>query len=212
MNKKQRALEIIEELDRLYPDAGCSLTYKTPLQLLIATQLAAQCTDERVNIVTRDLFEIYKTAEDFANADIKVLEQDIRSTGFYRNKARNIIACCQKIIDEYDGEVPDTMEKLLTLPGVGRKTANVILGNIFNTPGIVVDTHAKRLSNRLGLTKEQDPTKIEFDLMKIIPRERWSRFSNQLVFHGRAVCNARKPDCESCSLKPYCVYGQKKLK
>ncbi|NLX77612.1 MAG: endonuclease III [Clostridiaceae bacterium] len=212
MNKKQRALKIIEELDRLYPDAGCSLTYKTPLQLLIATQLAAQCTDERVNIVTRDLFEKYKTAEDFANADIKVLEQDIRSTGFYRNKARNIIACCQKIIDEYDGEVPDTMEKLLTLPGVGRKTANVILGNIFNTPGIVVDTHAKRLSNRLGLTKEQDPTKIEFDLMKIIPRERWSRFSNQLVFHGRAVCNARKPDCESCSLKPYCVYGQKKLK
>ena len=212
MNKKQRALKIIEELDRLYPDAGCSLTYKTPLQLLIATQLAAQCTDERVNIVTRDLFEKYKTAEDFANADIKVLEQDIRSTGFYRNKARNIIACCQKIIDEYDGEVPDTMEKLLTLPGVGRKTANVILGNIFNTPGIVVDTHAKRLSNRLGLTKEQDPTKIEFDLMKIIPRERWSRFSTQLVFHGRAVCNARKPDCESCSLKPYCVYGQKKLK
>jgi len=212
MNKKQRALKIIEELDRLYPDAGCSLTYKTPLQLLIATQLAAQCTDERVNIVTRDLFEKYKTAEDFENADIKVLEQDIRSTGFYRNKARNIIACCQKIIDEYDGEVPDTMEKLLTLPGVGRKTANVILGNIFNTPGIVVDTHAKRLSNRLGLTKEQDPTKIEFDLMKIIPRERWSRFSNQLVFHGRAVCNARKPDCESCSLKPYCVYGQKKLK
>ena len=212
MNKKQRALKIIEELDRLYPDAGCSLTYKTPLQLLIATQLAAQCTDERVNIVTRDLFEKYKTAEDFANADIKVLEQDIRSTGFYRNKARNIIACCQKIIDEYDGEVPDTMEKLLTLPGVGRKTANVILGNIFNTPGIVVDTHAKRLSNRLGLTKEQDPTKIEFDLMKIIPRERWSRFSNQLVFHGRAVCNARKPDCESCSLTPYCVYGQKKLK
>jgi len=212
MNKKQRALKIIEELDRLYPDAGCSLTYKTPLQLLIATQLAAQCTDERVNIVTRDLFEKYKTAEDFANADIKVLEQDIRSTGFYRNKARNIIACCQKIIDEYDGEVPDTMEKLLTLPGVGRKTANVILGNIFNTPGIVVDTHAKRLSNRLGLTKEQDPTKIEFDLMNIIPRERWSRFSNQLVFHGRAVCNARKPDCESCSLKPYCVYGQKKLK
>ena len=205
-------MKIIEELDRLYPDAGCSLTYKTPLQLLIATQLAAQCTDERVNIVTRDLFEKYKTAEDFANADIKVLEQDIRSTGFYRNKARNIIACCQKIIDEYDGEVPDTMEKLLTLPGVGRKTANVILGNIFNTPGIVVDTHAKRLSNRLGLTKEQDPTKIEFDLMKIIPRERWSRFSNQLVFHGRAVCNARKPDCESCSLKPYCVYGQKKLK
>lgn len=212
MQKKERVTGIIDELERLYPDAGCSLTYETPLQLLIATQLAAQCTDERVNIVTKDLFKKYKTAEDFANADLKTLEQDIRSTGFYRNKAKNIKECCKMIIEQYNGEVPDSMEKLLTLPGVGRKTANVVLGNIFGIPGIVVDTHAKRLSNRLGLTKEEDPVKIEFDLMKIIPKEKWSRFSNQLVFHGRAVCNARKPECEKCSLKPYCNYGQKKVK
>lgn len=212
MQKKQRVIKVMEELDKLYPDAGCSLTYETALQLLIATQLAAQCTDERVNIVTKDLFKKYKTAEDFANADLETLEQEIRSTGFYRNKAKNIKECCKKIIEEYNGEVPDNMEALLTLPGVGRKTANVVLGNIFSIPGIVVDTHAKRLSNRLGLTKEQDPTKIEFDLMKIIPKESWSKFSNQLVFHGRAVCNARKPNCEECSIRPYCVYGGKQLK
>jgi len=212
MRKKEAVNRIIEELDRLYPDAGCSLTYQTPLQLLIATQLAAQCTDERVNIVTKDLFRKYKSAEDFANAGLKTLEQDIRSTGFYRNKARNIKECCRMIIERYNGEVPGSMEELLTLPGVGRKTANVILGNIYNIPGIVVDTHAKRLSNRLGLTKEQDPTKIEFDLMKVIPRERWTKFSNQLVFHGRAVCKARKPNCEECTIMPYCVYGRKKLK
>ncbi|AGC69170.1 endonuclease III [Thermoclostridium stercorarium subsp. stercorarium DSM 8532] len=212
MPSKETVNKIIEELERLYPDAGCSLTYSTPLQLLIATQLAAQCTDERVNIVTKELFKKYKTAEDFANADLKALEQDIRPTGFYRNKARNIKECCRMIIEKFNGEVPDSMEKLLMLPGVGRKTANVILGNIYNIPGIVVDTHAKRLSNRMGLTKEEDPVKIEFDLMKIIPREKWSKFSNQLVFHGRAVCKARKPDCEACSIRPYCVYGQKTLK
>jgi len=212
MTKKQMAIKIMEELDKLYPDAGCSLNYETPLQLLIATQLAAQCTDERVNIVTKDLFKKYKTAEDFANADLKTLEDEIRSTGFFRNKAKNIKECCRIIVEKYNGEVPDSMEKLLTLPGVGRKTANVILGNVYNTPGIVVDTHAKRLSNRLGLTGEQDPTRIEFDLMKIIPKEKWSKFSNQLVFHGRAVCSARKPNCDDCSVKPYCVYGQKKLK
>lgn len=212
MKKKEVVSKIMEELDRLYPDACCSLDYETPLQLLVATQLAAQCTDERVNIVTRELFKKYKTAEDFANADIKTLEQEIRPAGFFRNKARNIKECCKMIVEQYNGEVPDNMEELLTLPGVGRKTANVILGNIYKIPGIVVDTHAKRLSRRLGLTKEEDPVKIEFDLMKIIPREKWSKFSNQLVFHGRAVCNARKPNCEECSLKPYCIYGQKKLK
>lgn len=212
MQKKQRVTKIMEELDRLYPNAGCSLMYNDPLQLLIATQLAAQCTDERVNIVTKDLFKKYKNAKDFANADLKILEQEIRSTGFYRNKARNIIACCKKIVEQYKGEVPGSMEELLTLPGVGRKTANVVLGDVFNIPGIVVDTHAKRLSNRLGLTKEQDPTKIEFDLMKIIPKKSWTKFSHQLVFHGRAVCNARKPKCEECSIKPYCVFIQKKLK
>lgn len=212
MKKKEVVSKIMEELDRLYPGACCSLDYETPLQLLVATQLAAQCTDERVNIVTRELFKKYKTAEDFANADIKTLEQEIRPAGFFRNKARNIKECCKMIVEQYNGEVPDNMEELLTLPGVGRKTANVILGNIYKIPGIVVDTHAKRLSRRLGLTKEEDPVKIEFDLMKIIPREKWSKFSNQLVFHGRAVCNARKPNCEECSLKPYCIYGQKKLK
>ena len=212
MRQKEVAEKIIEELDRLYPDAGCSITYSTPLQLLVATQLAAQCTDERVNIVTKELFKKYKTAADFANADLKTLEQEIRPTGFFRNKAKNIRECCRTIIEKYKGEVPDSMEKLLTLPGVGRKTANVILGNIYNIPGIVVDTHAKRLSNRLGLTGEQDPVKIEFDLMKIIPREKWSKFSNQLVFHGRAVCKARNPNCEECTLRPYCVYGKKKLK
>ncbi len=204
--------KIIEELERLYPSAGCSLTYRNPLQLLIATQLAAQCTDARVNIVTKTLFQKYRTVQDFAESDVIELEEDIRSTGFYRNKARNIIACCRKIITEYHGEVPNTMEKLLTLPGVGRKTANVLLGDVFGVPGVVVDTHAKRLSNRLGLTRQQDPVKIEYDLMKIIPQEKWSVFSHQLVFHGRAVCTARKPDCEACMVRPYCVYGQKSMK
>lgn len=208
MKKSERVESIIKELERLYPTAGCSLTYQNPLQLLIATQLSAQCTDARVNIVTRDLFKKYRSVQDFANADIKELEEDIRSTGFYRNKAKNIIECCRKIISDFDGNVPDSMDKLLTLPGVGRKTANLVLGDIFNIPGIVVDTHAKRLSNRLGLTKEQDPVKIEFDLMKIIPEEIWSRFSHQLVLHGRAVCKARKPDCDICTIRTYCHFGK----
>jgi endonuclease III len=143
--------------------------------------------------------------------DIKELEDDIRSTGFYRNKARNIIACCKKIISDYDGKVPDTMEKLLTLPGVGRKTANVVLGDVFRIPGIVVDTHAKRLSRRLGLTREEDPVKIEFDLMRIIPKDKWTIFSHMLVFHGRAVCKARNPQCGLCTIRPYCVFGNNKI-
>jgi endonuclease-3 len=211
MKEKDRIQQIINELDKLYPIAKTSLTYKDPLQLLISTQLSAQCTDARVNMVTKDLFKKYKTVQDFADADIKELEEGIHSTGFYRNKARNIKACCQKILSDYGGKVPDSMEKLLTLPGVGRKTANLVLGDIFNIPGIVVDTHAKRLSNRLGLTKEQDPVKIEFDLMKIIPKEIWSRFSHQLVLHGRAVCNARKPDCDICTIRAYCIFGEKRL-
>lgn len=210
MKKKERVLKIIEELGTLYPMTGCTLRYSDPLQLLIATQLAAQCTDERVNIVTKSLFKKYRTVEDFAGADIKELEDDIRSTGFYRNKARNIIACYQKIIADYEGKVPDTMEKLLSLPGVGRKTANVVLGNAFGIPGIVVDTHAKRLSRRLGLTREEDPVKIEFDLMKIVPKDKWTIFSHMLVFHGRAVCKARSPECGSCTIRPYCVFGNKK--
>lgn len=211
MQKKQRVIKIMEELDKMYPDAGCSLAYENPLQLLIATQLAAQCTDKRVNIVTEKLFKKYKTVEDFANADQRILEKEIHSTGFYRNKARNIISCCKKIVEQYDGQVPNSMEELLTLPGVGRKTANVVLGDAFGIPGIVVDTHAKRLSNRLGLTKQQDPTKIEFDLMRVIPKVHWSSFSHKLVFHGRAICSARKPNCEQCSIRPYCVFGQKNI-
>lgn len=211
MKKKDRVQHIINELDGLYPIAECSLTYQDPLQLLIATQLSAQCTDARVNIVTKDLFVKYKTVQDFAEAVIEELEEDIRSTGFYKNKARNIIACCRKIISDFKGVVPDSMDKLLTLPGVGRKTANLVLGDIYGIPGIVVDTHAKRLSNRLGLTKEHDPVKIEFDLMKIIPKNIWSRFSHQLVLHGRAICKARKPDCELCTLREYCFFGKGSL-
>lgn len=212
MTEKDRIKNIIDELEKLYPQAGCSLTYRDPLQLLIATQLAAQCTDARVNIVTRDLFKKYRTAQDFANADLHELEEEIRSTGFYHNKAKNIIACCRKIISDFGGEVPHSMDELLTLPGVGRKTANLVLGDIFNIPGVVVDTHAKRLSNRLGLTREQNPEKVEYDLMKVIPREKWTKFCHQLVYHGREVCMARKPRCEKCTLLSYCVYGENGLK
>jgi endonuclease-3 len=207
MDKKRKIAEIISVFDELYPDAECSLSYKDPLQLLIATQLAAQCTDARVNIVTKTLFKKYRDVYDFARADLSELEQEIKSTGFYRNKALNIKKCCNMIIDEFGGVVPGDMESLLRLPGVGRKTANLVLGDIFGVPGIVVDTHAKRLSNRIGLTKNEDPTKIEMDLMKIIPKESWSKFCHQLVYHGRAVCDARKPKCEECKIKEYCNFG-----
>ncbi len=208
MDNKRKAAEIIKIFDKLYDDAECTLKYKDPLQLLIATQLAAQCTDERVNIVTETLFKKYKNVYDFANANVEELEQDIKPTGFFRNKARNIINCCKMIIKDYGGEVPDTLEDLLRLPGVGRKTANLVLGDIFGIPGIVVDTHAKRLSKRIGFTKNDDPEKIEYDLMEIIPRENWSKFCHQLVYHGRAVCKARKPKCDECLIRPYCDYGQ----
>lgn len=209
MNKKEKVQKIIEEFGKLYPDADCSLDFKDPLQLLIATQLAAQCTDARVNIVTKDLYQKYKNVRDFANADLSELEQYIKPTGFYHNKAKNIKNCCQMLIDNFNGEVPNDLEKLLTLPGVGRKTANLVLGDIFGIPGIVIDTHAKRLTNRIGLTKNEDPTKIEFDLMKIVPKEFWSKFCHQLVYHGRAVCNARKPACDKCTIKSYCDFGNK---
>lgn len=207
MTKKQRVIEIIKEFDKLYADAECSLEYKDPLQLLISTQLAAQCTDARVNIVTKTLFQKYRNVYDFAGAELEELEQDIKSTGFYHNKAKNIINCCRMLIQEHDGKVPGTMEELLKLPGVGRKTANLVLGDIFGVPGIVVDTHAKRLANRMGLTRNEDPEKIEYDLMKVVPREFWSRFCHQLVYHGRAVCNARKPNCEMCTIREYCDHG-----
>ncbi|MBP7072522.1 MAG: endonuclease III [Clostridia bacterium] len=203
---KIRAKKISEILFKIYPEATCSLDYDKPLELLIATMLAAQCTDERVNIVTRDLFRKYTSVYDYANANPEELEEDIRPTGFYRNKARNIIGCCKKLIKDFGGRVPDNMEDLLSLPGVGRKTANVVLGNIYKIPGIIVDTHCKRLSNRIGLAEEEDPEKIEFDLMEILPMEDWTAFSNSLVYHGRAICNARKPKCVQCPIAQYCDF------
>jgi endonuclease-3 len=196
---------IIAELRRLYPEAACTLNYTNPLQLLIATQLSAQCTDERVNIVTERLFKKYHTVEDFANASQEELEQDIRSTGFYRNKAKNIRATCQRIISEYGGEVPRTMSDLLSLAGVARKTANVVLGNAFGVVvGFVVDTHVGRLSRRLGWTKNTDPGKVEQDLMRITPQQDWLDLSHLLIFHGRAICMARKPLCAHCTLNHLC--------
>lgn len=196
---------IITELRRLYPEAACSLNFHNPLELLVATQLSAQCTDERVNIVTEKLFKKYRTVEDYANADLNELEQDIRSTGFYHNKAKNIRAACQRIITEYGGEVPRSMHELLTLPGVARKTANVVLGNAFGiVVGFVVDTHIARLSRRFGWTINTDPIKIEQDLMRIIPEKDWLDLSHLLIFHGRAICDARKPQCERCTLTHLC--------
>lgn len=209
MNKKEKTEKIINIFDRLYSNAECSLDYYTPLQLLISTQLAAQCTDARVNIVAETLYKKYKTAKDFAEADVKELENDIRSTGFYRNKAKNIIGCCKLLVEKYNEEIPDNMEEMLKLPGVGRKTANLVLYEVFGIPGIVVDTHAKRLSNRIGLTKNEDPEKIEYDLQKIVPKDRWADFCHQLVFHGREVCKARKPECEVCAIREYCNYYSK---
>ena len=202
--KKKRAEEIIRIFEDEYRDADCTLDYQSPLQLLIATQLAAQCTDARVNQVTPALFERYKTVQDFAVADEAELSEYIRSTGFFRNKTKNIIACCKKLISDFGGEVPQTMDELLTLPGVGRKTANLVLGDIFGIPGIVVDTHAGRLSRRMGFTKNTDPFKVEKDLLEIIPPEKQMQFCHQLVFHGRKYCDARKPKCTDCPLKEVC--------
>ena len=202
--KKQRVLNIIDIFDEEYGDPGCTLEYTDALQLVIATQLAAQCTDARVNIVTKDLFKKYKDVYDIAYADEFELQEDIRSTGFFRNKAKNIIGCCRMLIDKYDGKVPNSMEELLKLPGVGRKTANLVLGDFFGIPGIVVDTHATRLSNRMGLTKNKDPYKIELDLQKIVPQNRWADFCHFLVYHGRKYCPARSPKCDICPLNQLC--------
>jgi endonuclease III len=196
---------ITEELRRLYPDAQGTLDFSNPLELLIATELAAQSTDERVNMVSRDLFRKYRSVEDYATVSEEDLEQDIRSTGFYRNKAKNIRAASQRIITNYGGEVPRTMEDLLTLPGVGRKTANVVLGNAFGiVVGFVVDTHVGRLARRFGWTTNEDPVKVEQDLMRIVPRKDWLDLSHLMIFHGRAICIARKPLCEQCTLVKLC--------
>ena len=204
MTKKQKIALLRVELDRAYPDVKCSLNYETPVQMLIATQMSAQCTDARVNIITKDLFKKYPDVEAFANADYEELCNDIKSAGFYRNKAKNIIACCQRLIDVYGGEVPNTMDDLLTLPGTGRKTANLVLGDIFGLPAVVVDTHCIRLTNRIGLTKSKEPQKIEAELKKIIPDDYQLRFCHQMVYHGRACCTARKPQCSACPIKDLC--------
>lgn len=201
----KRTGEILELLDREYgTEYVCYLHYETPWQLLIATMLSAQCTDARVNQVTADLFRKYDSLEKFAAADLKELEEDIRPTGFYHNKAKNIIACAGKLVEEYGGEVPSDLDALTSLAGVGRKTANVIRGNIFHEPSVVVDTHVKRISRRLGLTKEEDPVKIEFDLMKKLPKDHWILWNIHIITFGRSVCTARNPKCGECFLRRYC--------
>lgn len=202
---KQRTKKIIARLRKAYPDAHCSLNFSNPLELLIATILSAQCTDERVNIVTADLFRKYRKAEDFINVEQAELEQDIRSTGFYRNKAKAIQGACRLVVERHGGQVPSTIDELLQLPGVARKTANVVLGNAFNiASGVVVDTHVGRLSQRLGLTANQQPEKIERDLIELVPKKDWVDFSHLLIYHGRAICKARKPECISCTLEDLC--------
>jgi endonuclease-3 len=204
-SNRQRAAEIFSLLRQNYPDARCSLDYQTPVQLLVATILSAQCTDERVNLVTPALFARFPDAQSLARAEREDLETLIRSTGFYRNKAKNIQGACRKIVEEFGGEVPQTMEKLLTLPGVARKTANVVLANAYGIiEGVTVDTHVKRLSGRLGLSRHSDPGKIEQDLMKLLPQKDWEKLSISLIYHGRSVCKARGPDCLNCQLAHLC--------
>lgn len=206
----KRTKEILELLDRRYgTEYVCYLNYETPWQLLIATMLSAQCTDARVNTVTKTLFQKYDTLEKFASAKLQELEQDIKSTGFYHNKAKNIIACTGRLVEVYGGEVPKDLEALTSLAGVGRKTANVIRGNIFHEPSVVVDTHVKRISRKLGLTKEEDPVKIEYDLMKKLPKDHWILWNIHIITFGRTICTARSPKCRECFLTKYCK-GQKK--
>jgi endonuclease III len=199
--------KILTLLDELYPGATCSLGFRNPLELLVATVLSAQCTDERVNQVTPNLFRKYPTARAYAQAPIEELENDIRSTGFYHNKAKSIKGACRILDERFDGKIPAHLDVLVKLPGIGRKTANVILGNAYQIPGIVVDTHVSRVTQRLGLTSQKDPDKIEQDLMVIIPRERWITFSHQMIQHGRRLCQAKKPKTEVCPLRPYCDYA-----
>lgn len=203
MTKKTKA--ILDLLDENYGTKYiCYLNHKTAEELLVATMLSAQCTDARVNVVTADLFKKYPSVEAFANADLKELERDIYSTGFYHNKAKNIIACAKVLLEKYDGKVPDTIEELTALPGVGRKTANVILGNIFHKESIVVDTHVKRISKLLGFTKESDPVKVEMELMKVLPKDHWILYNIQIIRLGREICVARNPKCNECFLKEVC--------
>lgn len=208
--KREQMQAIIDALNKEYgKEYRCFLHYETPWQLLIATMLSAQCTDERVNIVTKDLFKKYTSVKAFADADVKELEKDIYSTGFYKNKAKNIIACMRILHETYKDEVPSDIEQLADLPGVGRKTANVVRGNIYHIPSIVVDTHVKRISNKLGFTKEEDPVKIEHDLMKLLPEEQWILYNIQIITLGRSICTARNPKCDQCFLQKLCETAQK---
>jgi endonuclease-3 len=203
--RRQRVAAILPILKGTYPLAKCSLDHRTPLELIVATILSAQSTDERVNIVTKDLFKKYRKAEDYAKVSQEELERDIHSTGFYRNKAKSLRAMAQALVERHGGKVPDTMEELTSLAGVGRKTANVVLGNAFRkNVGIVVDTHVTRVSWRLGLTKHEDAVKIEQDLIQVVPQEDWTLFSHLLIFHGRAICQARNPKCEECPIREFC--------
>jgi endonuclease-3 len=206
-SNQKRVKEIIKVLSKEIPDSKIALNFSNPFELLIATILSAQCTDVKVNQVTAELFKKYRSVKDYAEVNLTDLEEDIRSTGFYRNKATSIQKCCRELAARFGGKVPRTLEELVTLPGVGRKTANVILGNAFGIPGIAVDTHVHRVTQRIGLTQNEDPVKIEFDLMEIIPREEWTHFANLLIWHGRKTCIARKPLCQACLIRKLCDYG-----
>lgn len=202
---KRHAAKVVRALNKDYPDAECSLKYDSPLQLLVATILSAQCTDQRVNIVTQQLFKKYKTADDFARLRLPTLERAIQSTGFFRNKAKNIRACCRELLDKHDGEVPESLDELVELAGVGRKTANVVMGTAFGiASGVVVDTHVGRISRRTGLTAETDAVKVEHELGALIPRKEWIALSHRMIQHGRKVCQSRRPKCEECSMKGFC--------
>lgn len=203
---RERAKNVFRKLRETYPDAKCSLDHSNPLELMVATILSAQCTDARVNIVTKDLFQKYTRPEDYVEVPAQELEADIQTCGFYRSKAKNIRGACRQIIDEHGGEVPDNLKALVALPGVGRKTANVILGTAFDIPGVVVDTHCGRISRRLGFTKQTDPVKVERDLMKIWEKQHWSLFSHLLVYHGRAICTSRAPKCSECPVRSLCPF------
>lgn len=204
MVDKNYVNKLLKILEKEYPKPETALNFKDPFELLVATILSAQSTDKIVNRVTGELFKKYKTPQDYLKVPVEELQKDIKSTGFYKNKTKSLRGCCEKLVKEFNGKIPDNIKELVTLPGVGRKTANVVLGNYFNIPGIVVDTHVKRLSGRLGLTKQKNPEKIEKDLNKIIPEDKWIKFSNQLIWHGRKYCTARKPDCEECPLNKIC--------
>ncbi len=209
MDPAEKIGPILQLLDEHYPEAHVTLDFQNPLELLVATVLSAQCTDVRVNQVTPAIFKKYPTAAHYADAPLEDLEQAIYTTGFYHQKAKSIKAICQALVERFGGRVPASLDDLVKLPGIGRKTANVILGNAFGIPGVVVDTHMGRVSLRLGLTREKDPVKIEFALMPLVPRERWVKFSHQMIWHGRQICTAKKPDCPRCPLLHYCDFGQK---